>query len=142
MALDGGFADHQAAGDLALRHPLGNEREYFGFTSCQSGGELRCGAMAGLARGDGVQEVLLDGRVNGRLAAGDPFEGLADFRGTGIFGQVAAGTGPQRVDNGPVIGVGGEHEDVDSASCWRRRRVASVSVPPSSSARSFMPVRP
>lgn len=46
--------------------------------------------MAGLARGDRVQEVLLNGRVNGRLAGGDPFEGLADFRGAGIFSRFRA----------------------------------------------------
>jgi hypothetical protein len=82
----------------------------------QSGGELRrwVGAVAGPAGGDGVQEVLLDGRVDGGLACGDPFEGLADLGGAGVFGQVAAGTGPQRVDDGPVIGVGGEHQDLDA----------------------------
>ena len=55
-----------------------------------------------------------------------PAQGLADLLGAGVFGEVAAGAGAQCVDDGPVIGVGGEHEHFDAGSCSRRRRVAST----------------
>ncbi len=56
---------------------------------------------------------MLDGRIDGGLAAGDPLECLVEFLGAGVLGQVAAGAGPQRVDDGAVISVGGEHEHLD-----------------------------
>jgi hypothetical protein len=43
-----------------------------------------------------------------------PLECFADFPGAGVFGQVAAGAGAQRVDDGAVIGVCGEHEHFDA----------------------------
>ena len=58
--------------------------------------------------------MVLDRWVDGGLAAGDPLECFADFAGAGVFGQVAAGAGAQCVDDGAVIGVGGEHEHFDA----------------------------
>jgi hypothetical protein len=58
--------------------------------------------------------VLLDRRVDGRLAAGDLLQGLADLRGTRVLGQVAAGPGPQRVDDRAVVGVRGQDQDLDA----------------------------
>ena len=58
--------------------------------------------------------MVLDGRVDGGLAASDPLECFADFLGAGVLGQVAAGAGAQCVDDGAVVGVGGEHEHFDA----------------------------
>ena len=74
---------------------------------------MRCG-RGGWARRDGADQVLLDRGVDGGLAAGDPLECFADFVGAGVFGEVSAGAGAQRVDDGAVIGVGGEHEHFDA----------------------------
>jgi hypothetical protein len=60
------------------------------------------------------QKVLLDSRVNGRLAVGDLLECPADFGGAGVLGQATARAGAQCVDDGAVIGVGGEHEHLDA----------------------------
>jgi hypothetical protein len=78
------------------------------------------GGCAGRAGSDGVEEVLLDRRVDGGLSAGDPLQSVADLGGTDVLGEVAASAGTQRVDDGAVIGVGGEDEDFDltRATSW------------------------
>jgi hypothetical protein len=63
---------------------------------------------------DGADQVVLDGGVDGGLAVGDPLECFADLPGAGVFGQVPPGAGAQCVDDGAVIGIGGEHEHLDA----------------------------
>jgi hypothetical protein len=53
--------------------------------------------------GEGVDEVVLHGRVDGRLAADDRLQGLADLLGAGVLGQVAAGTGPQGLHHRALV---------------------------------------
>lgn len=60
--------------------------------------------MAGSAPGgggEGVHEVVLDGRVHRGVIVKDVLEGLVDFRPARVLGEVSAGAGPQRVDHGP-----------------------------------------
>ena len=57
---------------------------------------------------------MLDGRVDGGLAAHDPLKRVPDLPGAGVFGEVTASTGAQGVDDGAVVGVGGEHEYFDA----------------------------
>ena len=41
---------------------------------------------------------MLDGGVDGRLAAGHLVEGAADLLGAGVLGEVATSAGAQRVE--------------------------------------------
>src|SRR6201996_1716500 len=63
--------------------------------------------------GDGAEQVVLGGGVDDGAAAGDVVQGAADLLGAGVFGQVAAGAGAERVDDRVVVGVGGEHDDLN-----------------------------
>jgi hypothetical protein len=47
------------------------------------------------------------------LTSGDLLERLANLFGSGVFGQITSGAGAQGIDDRAVIGVGGEHEDLD-----------------------------
>jgi hypothetical protein len=51
--------------------------------------------------------------------------------GSGVFGQITSGAGAQSIDARAVIGVGGEHGDLDvGVSCSRRRRALSTASQP------------
>jgi hypothetical protein len=58
--------------------------------------------------------VVLDRRVDGRLAPHHRLERLADLLGAGVLGQVAAGAGAQRLDDRALVVVGGEREHLDT----------------------------
>ena len=64
-------------------------------------------------------------------------ECVADLGGAGVLGQVAAGAGAERFDDGAVVGVGGQHEYLDArrrgrgGDAWLRRRRSGASAGPS-----------
>ena len=74
-------------------------------------GESDRRTWAGDQRCDGVDNVMLDGGVDGRVVIEDLPEGVADLRPARVFGQVAACASSQGVYHGPVIRVGGKYDD-------------------------------
>ena len=65
-----------------------------------------------MPRCDGVDYVVLYGGVDDRVVIEDLFEGVADLRPARVFGEVAACASSQGVYHGPVIRVGGKHDDL------------------------------
>ena len=51
------------------------------------------------AGGDGVDEVVLHGRVDDCLVLEDLLQGVADLRSAGILGEITASPGPERVEH-------------------------------------------
>ncbi len=63
--------------------------------------------------GKGLDDMVLHCWVQDGLTSGDLLERLANLFGSGVFGQITSGAGAQGIDDRAVIGVGGEHEDLD-----------------------------
>ena len=55
---------------------------------------------------------MLDGGVDDGLVIEDLPEGVADLCSARVLGQVTACASPQGADHGPVIRVGGQHDDL------------------------------
>ena len=85
--------------------------------SGRSGG--RGGGPARAAGGDGIDEVMLDGRVDDGLVLENLEERLADLLPAGVLGEIPAGTRPERIEHRPVVGVGGQDHHLRRGSRWR-----------------------
>ena len=91
------------------------EAEHFGLPGGQAalwpGWLLRPGNLSG---DDGVDKVMLDGGIDHSTVVEHLMERLADLRSAGVLGQVAAGAGPERLDDRTVIGVCGQGDHLDA----------------------------
>ena len=95
----------EPVGDFGIGQPVGDEGEDFSFAGCKAGGQRRRGCLGRRRRGgDGVEEVVLDSRVDHGVVVENLQEGLADLGSAGVFGEVTAGTGPQRIDHRLIVG--------------------------------------
>jgi len=65
--------------------------------------------------------VVLRGGVDHGLIIEDVLESLVDLRPAGILGQVASGASTQRIENRPVVGVGGEDHDLGSGLTFAQK---------------------
>src|SRR4051794_13439668 len=77
VSLDGGFVDEEPFGDLSVGQAFGHQAEYFAFSRREPVWEAcgNSGLAAGWAVDDDVQEVMLNGGVDGRLAPGHLAQG-------------------------------------------------------------------
>jgi hypothetical protein len=127
------LADEQVLGDLGVGQAGRDQGEDLGLAGGEAVGEgrrrgMRLGGLAwlvggagpsaagdglGLAGGDRLDQGLLDGRVQGRLAARYALQGLADLVGAGVLGEVAERAGAEGVDDRAVVGVGGKDHHLD-----------------------------
>ena len=56
---------------------------------------------------------MLDGRVDDGLVLENLEERAADLLPSGVLGEIPARTRPERIEHRPVVGVGGQHHDLD-----------------------------
>src|SRR5207342_1261803 len=73
------LTDHEALGDLRVGQARRDERENLGLTRGQAVGKGGRGWPGGRPVRNRLDQVQLDGRVEGRLAAGHPVQGLLDL---------------------------------------------------------------
>ena len=101
--------------DITIGEPLGNECEDLGFSGREVVRERsrrdRSGALGYC--GDAEERGLYVAVENG-LPVDGTVKGASDVGPAGVLGEVAAGTSSQRVEDGGVVGVGGEHDDGDA----------------------------
>src|SRR5205823_4934081 len=97
MALHGRLADVEASRDLAVGEALRDQREHFDLAWRQAVGEI------GTA-GDCVDEVVLYSGIDRRLAARNGCDRAFDLLCSCVFGEEAASSGAERLDNRAVVG--------------------------------------
>src|SRR5262252_4302238 len=134
VGLDRVAAQEQLRGDLRVVQPTGDEAEDLDLALGQAvGGRCRpglrwrrrglcwrrpglCWRRPGWARlcGRGGEQRGVRAGVDDRQAARRGVQRPGDVSTVGILGEVAAGAGVQGVQNGTVVGVGGEHDDRDA----------------------------
>src|SRR5580765_5700524 len=112
VGFDRGVAEDQLAGDLEVGQAGADEGQDFGFSGGERVGQGAGGGDLGAVAQGGRNESLLDlgGKVG--LAAVQGQQGLFDLLGGGVLGQVAAGSRLQGREEGVVVGVGGEDQDL------------------------------
>ena len=72
----------------------------------------RCGVRAA-ASARGREQRFVRGGVEHGLACGGRFERTRDLGAAGVLGQEPAGAGRERLEDGGVVGVRGEDDDLD-----------------------------
>ena len=112
VGLDGGLTDDEIAGDLGVRQTRRDQRQHLGFACGQAVGQLSGERGRRLWRTEPLQDAGLYGRVKHGLPSGNPVDGGGDLLRAGVLGEVATGTCLQSGEDGAVVGVGGEHDDL------------------------------
>jgi hypothetical protein len=94
VALDRAFANRKALGDLGVGQARGDKGEDFGFARGEPGGKpvRRSWSWRECRGGNGVDQVVLHGGIDGGLVGQDLAQGLVDLGSPGVLGEVAAGT--------------------------------------------------
>ena len=62
--------------------------------------------------------MVLDSGIDRRLAARNGFDRAFDLLCAGVFGEEAASSGAERLDDRAVVGVGREHDDMSRRSSF------------------------
>ncbi len=101
--------EHEPLRDLGVGQPVGHEPEHLDLARGEPVGARRHGPPRRLDRCR--DEVVGDRRVDGRAVVEHLPQRLVDLGTAGVLGEVAARTGPQRVEDRAVVGVGGEDDD-------------------------------